>query len=77
MKIGQLRSEFTNFFNFSPYPNMHRSLDEVATQEGDDDIHVSLSVMDDFSQAAPSMETIVNAHKSGFSRLHESIAKLG
>ena len=77
VEIGQLRPEFTNLFDFSPYPNVRRWLDDVATQDGHDDVHVSLSVMGDISQEVPSMESIVNAHKSGLSRLHESIAKLG
>ena len=77
VEIGQLRPEFTNLFDFSPYPNVRRWLDDVATQDSHDDVHVSLCVMGDISQEVPSMESIVNAHKSGLSRLHESIAKLG
>jgi glutathione S-transferase len=77
VEVGQLRSEFTNLFDFSPYPNVLRWLDDVAAQDGHDDVHVALTVMGDISQDSPSMETIINANKMGFARLQECVAALG
>ena len=64
VEIGQLQPCFTNLFDFSPFPNVQRWLDNMRQVEGHDAVHAVLAELGDISQAAPDMETIRNANKA-------------
>ena len=69
VEIGQLQPCFTNLYDFSPFPNVQRWLDEMRQVEGHDTVHVVLAELGDISQAAPDMETIRHANKAALRAL--------
>ncbi len=69
VEIGQLQPEFTNVFDFSPYPNVQRWLSQMKQVDGHDDVHVVLAELGDISVEPPSMETIKNANKNALKAL--------
>ncbi|MEE4283315.1 MAG: hypothetical protein V2I41_15340, partial [Pseudomonadales bacterium] len=69
VEIGQLQPEFTNVFDFSPYPNVQRWLRQMKQVDGHDDVHVVLAELGDISVEPPSMETIKNANKNALKAL--------
>lgn len=76
VEIGQLRPEFTNVYDFEPFPNVRRWLDEMRQVDCHDDVHVVLAELGDISQAPPDMDTIRNANKNALKRLNERLAAL-
>ena len=76
VEIGQLQSIFTNVYNFDPYPNIRRWLNDMQNIECHDDIHVALYELGDLSKDAPSMETIINANKKAFKVIRGKIENL-
>ncbi len=76
VEIGQLQSRFTNLFDFEPFPNVRRWLDEMQRIDGHDDIHVVLEDLGDISVAPPDMETIKNANKRALGVLKQRLADL-
>ena len=74
VEIGQLRSEFTNVYDFEPLPNIRRWLDDMRQVAYHDEVHASLYELGDISAEAPSMEGIINANKQGFRVLREQLA---
>ena len=76
VEIGQLQSIFTNVYNFDPYPNIRRWLNDMQNIECHDDIHVALYELGDLSKDAPSMETIINANKKAFKVIQGKIENL-
>lgn len=76
VEIGQLRPEFTNVYDFEPFPNVRRWLDEMRQVDCHDDVHVVLAELGDISQAPPDMDTIRNANKNALRRLNERLAAL-
>ena len=76
VEIGQLQSIFTNVYNFDPYPNIRRWLNDMKNIECHDDIHVALYELGDLSKDAPSMETIINANKKAFKVIQGKIENL-
>ncbi len=76
-EIGQLRPEFTNVYDFEPFPNVRRWLDDMKGIKGHDEVHVVLAELGDISREPPSMETIRNANKSALGTLKASLAALG
>jgi glutathione S-transferase len=76
VEIGQLQPEFTNVFDFEPFPNVQRWLDEMRQVEGHDDVHVVLAELGDISVEPPSMEAIKNANKSALRVLTEKLGEL-
>ncbi len=76
VEIGQLQSIFTNVYNFDPYPNIRRWLNNMQNIECHDDIHVALYELGDLSKDAPSMETIINANKKAFKVIQGKIENL-
>lgn len=76
VEIGQLKPEFTNVFDLSPFPNVQRWLDSMAKVEGHDDSHVVLAELGDISRQAPSMDTIRNANKRALRVLNERLVEL-
>lgn len=76
VEIGQLQPQFTNVFDFSPYPNVQRWLKNMKGVDSHDDVHVVLTKLGDISVDAPSMASIVNANKSALSALKAKLASL-
>ena len=75
VEIGQLRPEFTNVYDFEPFPNVRTWLERMASIEGHDDVHVVLADIGDISAEAPSMDTIRNANKRALSVLKSRLAE--
>ena len=75
VEIGQLRPEFTNVYDLSPYPNVQRWLNNMMAVDGHDDVHVVLKEIGDLSQASPSMDTIKNANKTALVALQSRLAE--
>ena len=75
-EIGQLRPEFTNVYDFEPFPNVRRWLDDMKGIKAHDEVHVVLAELGDISLEPPSMETIKNANKSALGALKASLAAL-
>tara|TARA_B100000427_G_C15439734_1_gene564613 strand:+ start:64 stop:819 length:756 start_codon:yes stop_codon:yes gene_type:complete len=76
VEIGQLQSVFTNIYDFEPFPNIRRWLEDMQKVEYHDVIHVTLTELGDISKEAPTMETIKNANKKGVVAIHEQLEKI-
>jgi glutathione S-transferase len=76
VEIGQLQPQFTNVFDFAPFPNVVRWLNDMAAVAFHDEVHVVLSELGDVSKEAPSMDAIRNANKSALRTLKETQANL-
>ena len=76
VEIGQLQAQFTNLYDFSPYPNVQRWLGAMAAVDSHDDVHKVLSELGDISVEAPTMDTIKRANKAALSTLNERMAAL-
>jgi len=76
VEIGQLQPDFTNVYDFSPFPGVQRWLAAMRRVDGHDDVHVVLAELGDISQQAPDMETIKNANKNALRALQERLAAL-
>ena len=76
VEIGQLQSKFTNIYDFEPFPNIRRWLEDMSQVAYHDDIHAALYELGDISGEAPSMETIISANKKGFIVLQEQLADM-
>tara|TARA_B100000214_G_scaffold63798_2_gene42017 strand:- start:3040 stop:3789 length:750 start_codon:yes stop_codon:yes gene_type:complete len=76
VEIGQLQEIFTNVYNFDPFPNIRRWLNEMKNVDCHDDIHVALYELGDISTEAPTMETIIGANKKAFEVIQEKLNKI-
>ena len=76
VEIGQLQPQFTNVYDFEPFPNVRRWLADMARIDGHDDVHVVLKELGDISVEEPPMETIRNANKRALKVLQARIASL-
>ncbi len=76
VEIGQLQPQFTNVFDFEPFPNVRRWLEEMRRIDGHDDVHVVLTELGDISVEPPAMETIKNANKRALGALKQRLAEL-
>lgn len=76
VEIGQLQPEFTNVYDFTPFPNVRRWLDTMKQIDGHEDVHVVLKELGDISVEPPSMDTIKNANKSALRALKVRLAEL-
>ena len=76
-EIGQLRPEFTNVYDFGPFPNVRRWLDDMKGVKAHDTVHVVLAELGDISQEPPSMDAIKNANRSALGALKARLADLG
>ncbi len=65
-EIGQLQNQFTNIFDFSPFENLQRWLNDMHQVEFHDEAHVVLSELGDISEDAPDMDTIRTANINAF-----------
>lgn len=77
VEIGQLRSCFTNVYDFGAFPNVQRWLDDMQQVDGHDAVHVVLAELGDISEQAPEMDTIRNANKRALSVMKERLAQMG
>ncbi len=75
-EIGQLQPEFTNIFDFGPFPNVQRWLNDMHQVPGHDPVHVVLAELGDISQEAPSMDKIKSANINGFVALNKAIDEM-
>ena len=73
VELGQLQAGFTNVFDFTPYANVGRWLDDMKQIDGHDDVHVVLAELGDISQEPPTMEAIKNANKRALSALRQRL----
>jgi len=76
VEIGQLQPAFTNVYDFGPFPNVRRWLEQMKQVEGHDDVHVVLAELGDISVEPPTMETIRNANKKALRILQEKLGEL-
>ena len=73
VEIGQLQSIFTNIYDFEPFPNILRWLEDMQKVECHDVIHVALFELGDISKEAPAMEAIISANKKGVVAIQEQL----
>jgi hypothetical protein len=64
---------FTNIYNFGPYPNIQKWLNEMQNIDSHDDIHAALYELGDISKEAPTMGVIINANKKAFQVIQEKL----
>jgi glutathione S-transferase len=76
VEIGQLQPQFTNVYDFAPFPNVRRWLADMQKIPGHDDVHVVLAELGDISVEPPSMETIKGANISALKTLKVKLAEL-
>jgi glutathione S-transferase len=74
-EIGQLKPGFTNVFDFEPFPNVRRWLDEMARVDAHDDAHVVMTALGDISTEAPSMDAIRDANGRAMAALRQRMAQ--
>jgi len=77
VELGQLQPQFTNVYDFSPFPRVQAWLARMQQIDGHDDVHVVLQELGDISVEAPSMERIKNANKKALQTLKARLAELG
>jgi len=77
VEIGQLQPEFTNLYDFEPFPNVRRWMDAMKGLAAHDDVHVVLAELGDISDEPPSMESIKNANRAALKTLRARLAELG
>jgi glutathione S-transferase len=76
VEIGQLQPEFTNVYDFAPFPKVKRWLEAMKRVDGHDDVHRVLAELGDISVEPPAMEAIRDANKSALRGLKERLAEL-
>ena len=77
VEIGQLQPEFTNVYDFEPFPNVRRWLDTMKQVDAHDTAHLVLAELGDISAESPSMDAIKNANKHALAALKAKLAELG
>ena len=77
VEIGQLQPQFTNVFDFSPFPVVRSWLERMQQVDGHDDVHAVLTGLGDISGEPPSMDTIRNANKSALGVLKARLEEMG
>jgi glutathione S-transferase len=73
VEIGQLQSQFTNLFNFEPFPNINRWLERMTQIKGHDDVHLVLSELGNINITPPVMEDLMGANIKGFKHISNKI----
>jgi len=71
-EIGQLQPQFTNLYDYKPFPNVERWLADMRSQPAHDEAHVVLSELGDISQEPPSMDTIRSANINSIRTIAEA-----
>ena len=69
VEIGQLQSQFTNLYDFEPFPNVSRWLKDMTSLEGHDDSHLVLSELGDISETPPKIEDLMGANIKGLKHI--------
>ena len=77
VEIGQLQSNFTNVYDFAPFANVRRWLDEMKQVAGHDAVHLVLAEIGDISVEPPTMETIREANKKALRSLKAELTAFG
>ncbi len=77
VEIGQLQAHFTNLYDFTPFDNVRRWLDDMKQVDGHDTVHAVLAKIGDVSVEAPTMETIRDANKNALRALKAELAAFG
>lgn len=77
VEIGQLQPEFTNLFDFEPFPNVRGWLARMKQVDGHDVAHVALSALGDISAEAPTMEALKHANVSALKAVKQRVAEFG
>jgi glutathione S-transferase len=75
-EIGQLQSKFTNTYDFEPFPNIRRWLEDMGRVDYHDEVHTPLFELGDMSEEAPSIEKIIGANKKALSVIKQQIAEM-
>ena len=73
VEVGQLQSQFTNLFNFEPFPNINRWLERMTQMKGHDDVHLVLSELGNINITPPVMEDLMGANIKGFKHISNKI----
>lgn len=76
VEIGQLQPQFTNVFDFTPFPQVARWLKAMTQVDGHDVVHTALTELGDISKEAPSMEAIKAANKNALRAMNQALAAL-
>ncbi len=76
-ELGQLQAEFTNVFDFTPFPNVSAWLARMHDVPAHDDVHTVLAELGGIREEAPSTERIVGANKRALGVLKERLAEFG
>jgi len=76
VEIGQLQPEFTNLYDFEPYPKVRAWMDALKRIDGHDDVHVVLAQLGDISVEPPDMDLIRNANKTALRTLKARLAAM-
>jgi len=76
VEIGQLQPEFTNLYDFEPFPNVRRWMASLKRLGGHDEVHVVLAELGDISVEPPSMEAIKSANRAALGVLKDRLAEL-
>ena len=76
VEIGQLQRQFTNIYDFTNMPNIHRWLKLMQAVDFHDEIHTALTELGDISNEAPTMEVIKDANKKAYKVLQECLSKI-
>ena len=69
VEIGQLQSQFTNLYDFEPFPNVSRWLKDMTLLKGHDDSHLVLSELGDISKTPPKIEDLMGANIKGLKHI--------
>ena len=77
VEIGQLQSCFTNLFDFAPFPNVQRWLDEMRRVDAHDVVHTVLTELGDISREPPSIDRIRSANKAALAALQARRTEIG
>jgi glutathione S-transferase len=76
VEIGQLQPGFTNVYDFAPFPNVRRWLEQMKQIDGHDAVHVVLADIGDIRVEPPTIETIRNANKNALRVLKGKLGEL-
>jgi glutathione S-transferase len=76
VEIGQLQPGFTNVYDFEPFPNVRRWMDDMRQVREHDTVHVVLAELGDISVEPPSMDTIRNANKNALRAVNAKLEVL-
>ena len=71
-----LHRGFTNVFDFEPFLNVRRWLDDMKQVAGHDDAHVVMTELGDISVEAPAMDAIKQANLRAMGAVKKRVAEM-